>query len=270
MLDLLESVLTSCPHHLRVMGYVDELIGIDSRYRRCRDDWQPHLDRTKDVIRQAIAQCPSRRKVVVFGSGRLLDVPLEELAASFERVALVDVVHPLPVRRLCKKLSNVELASADVTGVSEQVFAVGNQGGPLPQSNPTIYLDDPQVDLVVSVNLLSQLPYSPIKYLRRWNHYSSRDLETFAQHLIEAHLAFLAKFRATICLVCDQEYLTYDEQEKLIETRGALHGIQLPWPGAEWIWRLAPRHERGQTSLFHKVRGAIHPRPDPIDFALVL
>ncbi len=75
--------------------------------------------------------------------------------------------------------------------------------------------------------------------------------------MIEAHLAFLGRFTCTVCLIADVAYLTYDAADRLFEERGALHGAVLPWPGEEWIWRLAPRVKPGGTSLFHQVRGAI-------------
>jgi hypothetical protein len=60
-----------------------------------------------------------------------------------------------------------------------------------------------------------------------------------------------------VCLISDREYLTLDAEDRLVQTRGALHGVELPWPGEEWIWRLAPRPRRGDQSLLHRVRGAI-------------
>lgn len=260
MLDFLEGMFLRCPRHVRAMGYLDEIVAIGARCRQVRDDWAPHLDRSKSVVRQAIAQTQPRRTAVIFGSGRLQDVPLADLAAAFERVVLVDIVHVGDVRRECRHFQNVKLASLDITQVSESVYHLGPTGGVLPRSQPTLFHDDSNVDLVASMNLLSQLSYTPCKYLRRWNNYSDRDLETFARHLIEAHLAFLARFTGTVCLIADREYLTLDAEDRVVETRDALHGVALPWPGEEWIWRLAPRPRRGATSLFHRVRGAIRSR----------
>ncbi len=260
MLHFLEGMFLRCPRHVRGMGYLDEIVAIGTRFRQVQADWVPHLERSKELVRRAIAQCEPRRTAVVFGSGRLLDVPLADLAAAFDRVVLVDIVHLGEARRLCRPFANVELAALDVTAVSEAVYHLGPTGGPLPVSKPSLFLDDPRVDLVVSMNLLSQLPYTPCKYLRRWQRYSDRELEDFARHLIEAHLAFLARFTCTVCLISDQDYLTYDAADRLVEERGALYGAQLPWPGEDWIWRLAPRAKPGGTSLFHRVRGAIRGR----------
>ncbi len=260
MLDFLEGVFVRCPRHVRVMGYLDEIIAIGARYRQVREDWAPHLERSKAIVRQAIAQSEPRRTAVIVGSGRLLDVPLAELAAAFERVVLVDIVHVGEARRASRQFGNVELASLDVTQVGEAVYHVGPEGGPLPSSRPTFFHDDPRVDLVASLNLLSQLPYTPCNYLRRWNRFADRDLEDFSRQLIEAHLTFLARFTGTVCLIADREYLTLDAEDRVVDTRGALHGVELPWPGEEWIWRLAPRSRRGGVGLFHRVRGAIRGR----------
>jgi hypothetical protein len=260
MLDFLEGIFLRCPRHVRVMGYVDEIVAIGKRFRLVRDDWTPHLDRSKDVVRRAIAQSEPRRTALILGSGRLLDVPLPELAEVFQRVVLVDILHLGEARRVCRPFANVELAALDVTGISEAAFHLGPTGGPLPESKPGLFLDDPRIDLVVSMNLLSQLPYTPCKYLRRWNRYSTGELEKFARHLIEAHLAYLGRFTCTVCLIADKEYLTLDAGDRLVETRSALHGIELPWPGEEWLWNLAPRAKHGTTSLVHRVRGAIRRR----------
>ena len=260
MLDFLEGMFLRCPRHVRVMGYVDEIVAIGKRFRLVRDDWTPHLERSKDVVRRAIAQSEPRRTALILGSGRLLDVPLPELASAFERVVLVDMVHLGEARRACRPFANVELAALDVTGISEAVFHLGPTGGPLPESRPALFLDDPHIDLVASMNLLSQLPYTPCKYLRRWNRYSTGELEKFARHLIEAHLAYLGRFTCTVCLIADKEYLTFEAGDRLVETRSALHGIELTWPGEEWLWNLAPRAKHGTTSLVHRVRGGIRGR----------
>jgi hypothetical protein len=260
LIEAAETLLTPCPRYARVMGYLDELIGIGSQRGRCWDDWQPHLDRSQGLIRDAIAECPARRKAVVLGSGRLFDVPLDDLAAAFAEVVLVDLVHPLPVRWRCRKTANVHFAHEDVTGVAEQVYHAASTGAALPRSQPALFVDDPQVDMVVSVNLLSQLPYIPCRYLRRWNRYTAQEIEGFARHLIEAHLEYLNKFRGNVCLIADEVYLTYDENDRLIEERSALHGVGLPAGGESWLWRLAPRGTSGKRSILHRVRGIANVR----------
>jgi len=47
--------------------------------------WLPHLEKSKVFIRNTIQQCSGNDMVVVAGSGMCLDIPLEELSATFKR-----------------------------------------------------------------------------------------------------------------------------------------------------------------------------------------
>lgn len=260
MLRVAESWLSRCPRYARVMGYLDEINAIAARFRQAADDWRPHLERSKQIIRQAMGACAARRKAVVFGSGGLYDVPIDDLRQAFSQVFLVDMVHPLAVRWRRRHWPNVQLVCADVTAVAERVFELGGSGGPLPESRPSLFLDDPEVDLVASVNLLSQLPYTPLQYLRRWNRYTEAQLEEFARRVIEAHLDYLKRFRGAVCLIADEAYLYYDRDDQLVETASALRDVPLPWPGEDWTWPLVRREQNdGKTSIFHRVRGMIRP-----------
>src|SRR5262245_26326267 len=259
--EFLESVFTPCTRFARVMGYLREVVGIGKRYRRCKNDWRTHLERSRDVIRQAVARCSTRRKVVVLGSGRLYDVPVEELSAQFECVALVDLIHPLPTRWRCRRLANVELVTADVTSVLEPLQSVAYSGGILPVSEPTMLVDEAAVDLVISLNIFSQLPIIPCRYLRRWNHFNEDSIERFGRQLMQGHVDYLRSFRAVVGLIADVAFLTVDADERVIKEEDALRGISLPWSGEEWIWRLAPRGKRGKTGSYHRVRGVVSRKP---------
>ena len=235
------NLVTPCPRYARAMGYLHEQVSIKARYDRCRAAWEPHLERTKDVLRAAAARCPRRRKAVVFGSGMLLDVPLPELASAFREVVLVDVVHPLGGGW---RLANVTALAADVTGTAEAVYCLAHEGGgPLPRVAPALFLDDPDVDFVASVNLLSQLPYIPCNYLADAGAYRKDEIEAFARDLVLAHIDYLKRLPGVVALVCDLERLTLDRHGKLTERLSALRGVTLPWSDREWVWDLAPRPE---------------------------
>jgi hypothetical protein len=258
LLELLENLLTPCSRQVRIMGYLREVVGIGARYRRCKSAWEPHLDRCRDLIRHAITVCPVRRRAVVLGSGRLYDVPLEELAAAFTQVVLVDLVHPLPARWRSRRLSHVQRVTADVTGVLDALQTVAYSGGTLPKSAPSLFQHDHDVDLVISLNLLSQLPIIPCRYLRRWNRFTEDALESFGLQLMQAHVEYLQSFRCTKCLLADVAFLSVDALGHVIEETDALPGITLPWPGEEWVWQLAPGGEnRGKGGNYHRVRGMI-------------
>jgi len=113
-----------CPPPVRKLGYLRESIAIRSRYRRCRTAWQPHLEHSRKALLASLHACSSFRTALVFGSGLLLDIPLDELARRFEKVYLVDVVHLPEVRRAVRRHANVCCISHDATGFIEHMEAL--------------------------------------------------------------------------------------------------------------------------------------------------
>src|SRR5262245_24384542 len=164
--EWLERLFTPCPIHLREMGLVRELFGIRRRFRRYSEAWAPHCERSKALIRAAAVQCHERRRCVVIGSSWLHDVPLAELAGAFAEVVLIDLVHPPSARWQARRFANVRPLSHDITGTLEQVWAAGQTRAPLPRARPELPAAARPADLVVSLNLLSQLPCLPESYLR--------------------------------------------------------------------------------------------------------
>src|SRR6185312_8264905 len=129
LMDWLEALLISCPRSLRVMGYLRELRHIQKRHDLWGAAWAEHGERTRTILRDAVSRCRDRRKAVVLGSGLLHDVPLDELSAGFREVILVDILHPLSVRRRTRDFANVRLLSADVTGAVESVYRLASVPG---------------------------------------------------------------------------------------------------------------------------------------------
>ncbi|MBL6928429.1 MAG: hypothetical protein ISR44_04600 [Rhodospirillales bacterium] len=155
----------------------------------------------------------SRKKVVVLGSGLLYDVPLAELAELFEDVVLIDIFHMPAVRRTGAKYTNVRLLAHDLTG------------GDLPEND---------ADLVVSANLLTQLPFIPRRF--------ADESEGFAQAIMAHHLEQLSSVRATTCLISEVEHLVCAGNQ-VIERIDPLYGISLGEPDREWFWDIAPHPE---------------------------
>ncbi len=221
------------------MGHLREIIAIQARHRRHRAAWAPHLEATCATVLEAADGCARHDTVLVAGSGLLLDVPIDALAARFARVLLADVVHLRTARRRTRALSNVFHVEADVTGCLE---AVHRTRGPAAPAGP--FLDDPRIDLVVSANLLSQLPLLPCAWL------GVEPDGAFARTLVEGHLAWLRSFPRA-CLVTD-----WQRVYSTGEVEDALAGAALPAGGREWTWAVAPRGEiaRG-VGLDLRVRG---------------
>lgn len=244
---------TPCPPHLRSLGYLRQLIGLRSRFDRCHRAWLPHLERSKAVILEA-AERAGTGQALVLGSGLLLDVPLGALAARFDELVLVDLIHLSEVRREVARFANVRLIELDVTGVVERVHRLGRAGGGvLPSCCPAYFLDQ-EFDLVVSVNLLSQLPLVPLEYLeRKARSIDQRSLRDFARSLILNHLDWLSAFSGVVCLITDRERLVY-QGENLVDREDALWAVGSELQGREWIWRIAPRGEIDRRhELCHRV-----------------
>jgi hypothetical protein len=197
-------------------------------------------------------RCRQRRKAIVLGSGPLLDVPLAELAAEFGEVVLVDVVHPLGIGWK-RRFKNVRTMTADITGVAETVFQVARKATvSLPRAEPNLFCDDGDADLVVSVNLLSQLPYLPVEYLTRIGEHSTEAIESFARDLVAAHLGYLRRVPGVAALVADIEAQTVDAKGTVVGREDTLYGTPPPKGDEEWIWRLAPRPEAHRNYSYHR------------------
>jgi hypothetical protein len=251
--EAIEYLATPCSRPLRGMGYLRELMDIRGRAWRCWNAWKPHLEKSKSIIRTAMEQCSQRRKAVILGSGMLYDVPIDELSATFREVALVDVVHPLKNWLPRLRYKNLRRVTADVTGTADEVYRVAKlPGRALPRTEPNLFLDDPEVDLVVSLNLLSQLPVIPTTYLERAGVNSPEALAAFARHLIASHLAYLQRFACPVALITDVEKLTLNRAGNLLGKSNLLRGVELPCDGETWTWHLAPRPEADPDYSYYR------------------
>jgi len=234
-------MLTPCPRHLRDMGYLRELLDVRRTSHHCAYSWAPHLRRSQAIIRAAMELCPQRRKAVIFGSGMLNDVPIDDLAATFREVVLVDILHPRGTQRRTRHWPNVRPLAADVTGAVEAAYQVARDPvQKLPHPKPALFCDDAEVDLVASVNLLCQLPYLPVTYLRRLGVHPDIHIDAFGRDLVQSHLDYLRRLPGVVALIADVEVRMVTRAGNVIEQRSTVHGVELPWAGESWTWRLVP------------------------------
>ncbi|MBI1777880.1 MAG: hypothetical protein HYR63_21280 [Proteobacteria bacterium] len=230
---------------LRALGYLRESIAIEARWRRCHAAWEPHLIQSQKAVGEAIGRARRHRTAVILGSGLLLDVPLPALARAFERVVLVDALHPPRSRRRARAYANVELLAADVTGTLASLHRLDpSRTFAAPQPGAPPLLEDPAVDLVVSLNLLSQLPVLPVAYLdRKWGAVAQSAIAAFAQSLIAHHLDMLARCSAATLLVSDVERRLVAPDGAVIERHSTLAEVAPPKAARSWTWQIAPRGE---------------------------
>lgn len=245
LLDLLEYALTPCSGPARALGFLKSSLQVQARFRRCHRAWEPHLARTRRVILEAAERCPQRRLAVILGAGLLHDVPLRELSEMFREVVLVDIVFPWASRVKVRRFPNVRLLAADVTATMDALpQAARDPAVPLPESKPMRFLDEPGLDLTVSVNLLSQLPFIPTSYLRHSRRpVDDAALACWSRHLQDAHLDYLRRLHGHVALITDTGGRHRDRSGVVRKEWDNLHGLTLPEGGERWEWELAPAPE---------------------------
>lgn len=199
------------------LGFYSDNAGILNRYIREQENWQEHLQNTKKAILKS-AFNKQKGIVVVLGSGWLLDVPLKELSEMFEQVYLIDIVHSKQVTHQVAKMKNVQCIEYDVSGgVLEGVFdLVKNKSNDL----DSIVLENknwglsPEIvaDFVISVNILSQLDYFALSFLRKNTTFCELRLGELKQRIQQAHLSFLPKGKS--CVITDFKEIIYRNKDK--------------------------------------------------------
>ena len=253
LVEWLRCRMTPCPRHLRDMGYLRESIGLEARARRCADAWAPHAAACRDVVAAAADGCAGTGRAVVLGSGPLVDVPLDALAETFDEVVLVDILHPRSTRRQIRRFSNVRQLTRDVTGIVEAVHAHVAASGTGPLPSPPQTLSVPDGDLVVSVNLLSQLPLLPRLYLAEHAARPEDEIEAFAAAIVRAHLAALVAAPGRACLISEKEVL-YVDGDRLLTYEDPPHGAHIGSGDRTWTWEISPRPEHQQDlDVRHRV-----------------
>ena len=251
--ELLEYCLTPCSWMARSMGFLRSSIEVRSRYARCREQWSPHLARTKEVILEAAQQAKSRRRALIFGAGLVHDIPLAELSSVFGEVFLADIVHTWPCRLAAAQYSNVKLVTLDVTGIMARLGNVLSDASmPLPLSKPDYGLSDSTLDFTVSVNLLSQLSWVPGHFLSGIR--SELEVQKMKEQLVRAHLDYLGKLPGHTALITDVSWYSTAAvgTQKAGHDQGeygewdVLGGVLLPPAEDRWEWCIAPAPERSK------------------------
>ncbi|PCI32072.1 MAG: hypothetical protein COB54_08485 [Alphaproteobacteria bacterium] len=243
ILEALQHFLTPARREVKALGYVREAIAIDARYNRCRADWADHLDNCRQQILITSARLTPGSTVMIIGSGALHDVPVAGVLDQGHSLILVDIVHLPKVRRRYRTNPRIRFIEQDVTGLVRPLFDRC-------LSAPDSQSDLPKADLVISLNILSQLPISLISYAKK-HKITLRD--NFSQTLMASHLKLLASLAPTALIISDLER-RYLKGEQVVDTEDALAGCDLGTPVASWDWHIAPRGELDRVlSLIHHV-----------------
>lgn len=188
--------------------------------------WQPHVAQSNRRILEAASMCERRSTALVLGAGNCTEIPLEELAGSFEQVVLADLddasmtaaVEDLPdelipkvrvsvgdVTRFAAPLMQRLWRAVEASETAEQAFERIEEtfsGLEADDAPPTL----PEADLVVSSLVLSELHRYPLNYAARlmrdkfrkrlaaWDGY-----EGFRAELQQVALRDHARLLAAVC-----------------------------------------------------------------------
>ena len=250
--DVLSWCLTAAWLDARRTGDLTGAVSRWARAFRCRATWADHEARCHAIVERAIETCDRRRTCLVLGSGLVRDVPLDRLAEAFERVLLIDVVHLWPARWKARRHADVRLVDLDVTGTTDLLLGRATGiGDPLAR-----LAGDPEIDLTISANCLSQLAILPVDRLERSGAAIRRRFPDLGRRIVEGHLAALARFPGRVCLLSDTEGRDVDAEGRVIERRDLLHGMRLPPADADWDWTLAPIGECADDhAIVHRAHG---------------
>jgi len=259
---------TPCAPHLKSMGYLKELIALEARYKRCQVAWGPHIQKTKSVIIEAATHVEQNNKAVVLGSGILCDIPIDVLSKRFETVHLVDICFLKSTQNFLRRYPNVTFQAADMTGLARPLYEwarhpTPDEAMPVPECPEDIQIDN--ADLVISANVISQLPLTPLQYLRKEvPTLSEPKLAKLAHNIIKAHRAFLINCPGTVCLISEIER-RYIDGDRTIETEDPLWGHSIKPDGDEWSWTVAPRSELSDAyELRNRVVGSVWHRHEKL------
>ncbi|WP_413290124.1 hypothetical protein [Bdellovibrio sp. HCB337] len=246
ILEWLEYLRTKSTKTAKDWGYVYQNISLKFRSRRCAKAWKSHNENCREFVRGHLAKTQPK-SIVVVGSGLLLEVPIEALLATAEKVYLVDLVHAPEIRRLAAKHPQIELIERDISGL---LGLLKKGTGPFQLKNiPWKQLpvwDLPKVDLIISANLLSQIPLMISEALPM----TSETYEKFARSVRDQHIERLFGQSQKVLLFADFEtrYIGHDGQR--IKTEMYNVNLQDLKFDREWIWEISPF---GETSKDYKI-----------------
>ncbi len=238
--------------------------GIEARYARCKEWWDPHLGCTREFISRNLK--PSR-KVLILGAGRLLDLDLVRVLEQSEEVHLYDAD---PACRAAWKRyeragdgAKVRSRIGDCTEVFDtwtaglqEAARTGDLSGYLRSCRaPVPAWSREGFDGIISLNLLGQIPlYWRDRVLNvkpQLDEDERAALEASMGALQVAHLQGIgASAGAWSIVVTDSEYYFYQSDSSYWRVERALCGgskelLRSMYAGAaggeSWFWHVSPQ-----------------------------
>lgn len=177
---------------------------------------------------------------MILGSGWWIDLPIDELHEIFNTLIFIDISHPNQIRLKAEKYPKVKLINADISGVidvlrKKELYKTKDI---LPEIEKAFSFDlikKQEPDFTVSLNLLSQIAYFPLKYVQKKKKFSGIEAKKLSEYIEKKHLEILPKNKS--CIITDHYQYEYDSGDNLLSEQKRLK-IELPYNSTfkEWIW----------------------------------
>jgi hypothetical protein len=227
---------------LRKMQYFSDQEGIIRRYIQEKNNWDLHLKKSKDFILKS-AETKKKGKVVILGSGWLLDLPIDELSNQFKEVILVDIIHPKQILHKIKKYKNVTTLKADITGGlidfiyhSLKTDKRKKQKTLISAANSFSFSLPKNTDFVISLNIMCQLHIILIDYIKKYYNLTDSELHNLILQIQQSHIRMLPEEKSCIITDMEEEILTETNQ-----TIGIKPLVQINLPkgnfSSSWQWK---------------------------------
>ncbi len=222
------------------MQFRETSVGIGKTQRENRDGWRSHTQKNRAFIEGVVRQTQGRGLAVILGAGHAFDLPLVELAKSFEKLVLVDIDAEALNATVAGVLKDsglrarTELRLLDLTGINGQfvqrvdgaVASAANAADALDRlealcwtyrlaAPPRLLPPGERADLLVSSCVLSQVAwpqrvYAKRVYERRFSRVPvplelrwARHFTDLELRLQQDHLTSLAGVAAQVALTSD-------------------------------------------------------------------
>jgi hypothetical protein len=237
------------------LGYFNYQQGLIIRHLEQEGSWNTHLQNCRRFILKVI-EILKPEKITVLGSGWLLDFPLAEITEMGIEVILTDIVHPPDVIKQVAPLGNVRIVEDDVTGgVIKEVWTKTWKYSFIRRLRTIENISVPEYrfsenpGLVISLNILSQLDFLPVRRLKRKVRISETEMSVFRSEIQQKHLDLLSSGRSV--LITDYLEITTESDGSQSEERTLLVDLPRSEMREEWEWDF--EHE---SSDFHGRKSA--------------
>lgn len=249
---------------LKRLGFIGDQLGIAHRFHTEGTGWSHHLSKTGSSIVSSLTDS-SKNRIAILGSGWLLDIPLEKILQLVVHIYLVDINHPKPIRHKWEKNPKITFIEADVTGGGATLFwdilkgKVDESEALKAAAELKTGLDIPDVDLIFSVNILSQLANIPAERVKDHNKLSPGVASQLVNCIQQNHLEWLRSKNGI--LIADFEEELYNEEDRLCGVNQLCYISPKEWQQIDrWRWKFDSRMTYRsdfktylQVGLFHSI-----------------